>query len=336
VAFGVNLALAGLGAALTYRVARDAGLNDFAQRIALLGYAVWLPGIWNCTLLARENLSTPLLLLVVWLGLRISRAMQPATGLSALSGAALGAAVLAGTSALPLVLAPVVALAWQFTHSHRVQTLRRLGLHATALALGTALVLAPWALATRAMLGTPLITTNTGFNLYIGNNPAATGRFVSIADTPMGPHWRQTRAQLGEVATSDLLATQALDWIGANPHQALALTVRKLGLFWWPNVPDSNDFALSPTVTILRLGEVVQYMLFITLGFGALATGPLPRRARMVLGAALLGTWALHGTAYIIERYRDPVMPIMIVLGAAALAHIITTTLARKEKALAA
>lgn len=34
----------------------------------------------------------------------------------------------------------------------------------------------------------------------------------------------------------------------------------------------------------------------------------------MILGAMLLGYWVIHAAAYVIPRYRDPVMPLLIVL----------------------
>ena len=41
--------------------------------------------------------------------------------------------------------------------------------------VGGAVMLAPWLYATNQMVGRPVLTTNAAFNLYLGNNPAATG-----------------------------------------------------------------------------------------------------------------------------------------------------------------
>ncbi|WDF72220.1 hypothetical protein [Novosphingobium sp. KACC 22771] len=328
VAFGVNLALALVTGGLIVLLAREAGLGDLGRKLALLGYALWLPGIWNCTMLARENLSTPLLVAVVWLALRLLR--SPARlGLAAATGAVWGAAVLAGTSALPLIAAPLLALVLG-------GSVRRAVVPALVMGMGAALVLAPWAMATQAMLGRPTLSTNTGFNLYIGNNPAATGRFVSIAATPIGPQWHAMRDTLGEAGASAALGAMARDWMAHHPAEVARLAAVKLAAFWAPNLPDSNDFALSPAVTYVRLFEVVQYLLFLTLAGMCLLLPGIGRPRQIVMMGAIAGFWALHGIAYIIDRYRDPVMPLLIVMAAAALAEIVTNRLTRRESPHAA
>lgn len=318
VAFAVNLLLALLSAGLLVLVGRGCRLSPQAQKLALLGYALWLPGVWNCTMLARENLSTPLLLAVVWCALRLLEAPSARRALAA--GAAWGAAVLAGSSALPLVMAPTLAilLAARAPVAARARAL-------AMMAAGAALVLAPWGLATRAMLGAPTLSTNTGFNLYIGNNPAATGRFVSIAATPMGPRWHQLLATRGEVGATQALGEEAQAWIAAHPLEATRLAATKLALFWAPNLPDARDIAASPAMAVVRLGEVTQYLLFVVLGVAALASRRIARPHRAVMLAAIAGFWALHALAYIIDRYRDPVMPLMILLAASALAELLQT-----------
>ena len=51
---------------------------------------------------------------------------------------------------------------------------------------------------------------------------------------------------------------------------------------------------------------------------------------------AIVGIRTLHGVAYIIDRYRDPVMPLLIIMASAALTEIITHRLTRRESAHAA
>lgn len=327
VAFGVNLALAVAGAGLLALVVHEfapAPRREAVQNLALLGYALWLPGVWNCTMLARENLSTPLALLLVWVALRLLRATGRRMGWALGAGLASGAAVLTGTSALPLLAAPVLAVLlsgrWQ-------QALAPL----LAIALGFALVLAPWMMATDAMLGQPTLSTNSGFNLYIGNNPDATGRFVSIASTPVGPEWQALRARMGEMGATSELGRRAIDWITHNPASAFRLAMVKLALFWAPNLPDAEDFALSPAIAMVRVGEVAQYLLFGALALAGLGVSSVARGRRMVMLCAIAGFWLLHGVAYIIERYRDPVMPLLIVLAATAWVDLARSFSAPKE-----
>jgi hypothetical protein len=305
VAFAVNLGLALITGLLIAALARALTRAPLAPVLALAAYAVWLPGVWNGTMLARENLSTPLLLAVLLLALRL----RTRPHLAGLTGAVWACAVLAGSSALPLVAAPLLAL--------------RASRATLALIAGAALVFAPWGLATRAMLGTPTLSTNSGFNLYIGNNPAANGRFVSIAATPAGPEWQTLRATRGEMGATAELGRRAVDWALANPVRVAQLGVTKLALFWTPNLPDAQDFAASRLVSMIRLGEVAQYLLILALaGFGLASIAPAPRT---ILLAGAGGFWLLHAAAYIIERYRDPVMPLLIVLAATGLARFLQT-----------
>ena len=329
VAFGVNLALAVASAgllALVVRAFAPPPRREAVQNLALLGYALWLPGVWNCTMLARENLSTPLILLLVWIALRLLRAGGAHSGWALGAGLASGAAVLTGTSALPLVGAPVLAILlaarWR---------LQQAAAPLLALTLGGALALAPWLIATDTMMGRPMLSTNTGFNLYLGNNPDATGRFVSIASTPAGPEWQAMRARMGEAGATGELGQRAINWIAHNPASAFRLAMIKLALFWAPNVPDAEDFALSPAIAMVRVGEVAQYLLFGALAVLGLGVASVAADRRLVMLTAITGFWLLHGVAYIIERYRDPVMPLLIVLAASAWVDLARSLSVRKE-----
>lgn len=338
VGFAVNLGLAVLGGWLVAAVAHEFSPGATRQKVknlALLGYAFWLPGVWNCTMLARENLSSPLLLAVVWCALRLLR-RPPSAKIAGLAGLAWGMALLAGTSALPLVLAPLVAIG--LAANGRPMAVARPLL---AMAAAAALVVSPWLMATKTMLGAPTLSTNSGFNLYIGNNPAATGRFVSIADTPAGPQWHALRATKGEQGATAELGRRAIGWMREHPAAVAQLALVKLTLFWAPNLPDGQDFAMSPAVTIVRIFEVAQYLLFFGLGLACLISAKSPRTPssahspalarRLVMLVAVAGFWGLHAAAYIIERYRDPVMPLLIILAASALVEILRNPAYPKE-----
>lgn len=306
----VNLILAGATAWLVHGVARAIGLAAVWRLLAVAAYGVWLPGIWNSAHLARENLSTPLLLAVVWLAIAMldGRRMW-SKGLAC--GIAYGAAILAGGSALPLIAAPLVAaaLAWFRYRASLAKT-------AAALMIGAALCLAPWIYTTQQLVGQPTLNTNGGFNLYLGNNPAANGRFVSIADTPVGPSWEQMRVDLGEVGASKALGQMAREYAMAHPVETLGLTAKRLALFWAPNWPSAQDVTGSKAMLAIRSAEVLQYLLLIVLAFIGASSRRVRFEVALVVALAILGFWAIHGVTYNIPRYRDPVMPLLIVFAA--------------------
>lgn len=312
-ALAANLILTLLTIILLFILSRALALPAWARLLVIALYAMWLPGIWNAASIARENLSTPLLLAILLASLAILRG---ARGAVLAAGMLCGAAILAGGSALLLGLAPLTAIVLTTRRSRE-----RLVRSGAVLAGGLVLLLAPWLLAMQAMTGNATLSTSSGFNFYLGHNPAADGRFVSIADTPAGPRWEGMRAVLGEAGASAALAAEARGFIADNPGRAVALAATKLLRFWAPNLPDAEDFAASQMIALVRLGEVAQYLLLLGLGGFALMSGRIARDQRRIVIALIAGFWLIHAAAYIIPRYRDPVMPVFMLLAGAAVAR---------------
>jgi len=325
-ALAVNLLLAALSTWLVAGLAARLTPRAGAPLLAALGFATWLPGIWNATLVAKENLSTALVLGLALCSLAIARGRRPAAA-ALCAGLLWGAGLLTGGSSLLLCAGTAVALLllWR-----RWRLSRALGA-GSAFLLGALIMLAPWLHATDRMIGRPVLTTNAAFNLYLGHNPAATGRFVSIAETPLGPGWEARRLRLGEAALADRLQAEAEAWISAHPGRSTGLALRTLLYFWEPNLPDADDFAASRAIALIRLVEVAQYCAFLLLGGWGLLSARLGRPERAILAAMILGFWLVHAAAYVIPRYRDPVMPLLIVSGAAAMAARWTARAPRRQ-----
>lgn len=315
-ALAVNLLLAALS---LWLVCRFAGLLAGRREAGLLAaavFALWFPGVWNATMLAKENLSTPLFLALALCALHIARGQRPmSTALAA--GALWGAALVTGGSALPLCLGVGASLILLWRREGRFTPALRAGLVFT---LGALAVLTPWLTATQAMIGRPVLTTNAPFNLYLGNNPAATGKFVSIAETPLGKDWEATRLRLGEAANADRLQGEALRWIAANPSGASELALRKLVYFWAPNLPDAADFAVSRAIASIRVLEVLQYLAILVVGLLAFRSTRIARGDKWIVAAMIAGFWLIHALAYIIVRYRDPAIPLLIAMASVPVA----------------
>lgn len=311
-AIAVNLLLSAVSIGLIYRLTIALSGHRGAGLIAAAIYALWFPGVWNATMLAKENLSTPLLLGIALCAIAIARGDRPA-GIALIAGLLWGTALVTGGSALLVCFGVVAALLMLWRAQHRFAPAFSAGL---CFAIGAALVLAPWLYATNQMVGRPVLTTNAAFNLYLGHNPAATGKFVSIADTPLAKDWEATRLRLGEVANADRLQAEALDWIEANPGRTVELAALKLAYFWQPNLPDANDFAASKTLASIRLFEVAQYMLILLVGLLAFRSRRIASDGKWIFAAMIAGFWLTHAAAYIIVRYRDPAIPLFIIMAA--------------------
>ncbi len=316
VGLAVNMLLTAITAWLVTRLALALSDDREAGLLAAAAYAVWLPGIWNAAMLAKENLSTPLLLGIALCAIGIARDERP-TVAALVAGLLWGAALVTGGSALLLCAGVAVALLLLWRLRGRFSPALTGGLCFMASA---ALTLTPWLHATDRMVGRPVLTTNAAFNLYLGNNPAATGRFVSIADTPLGKDWNATRQRLGEVANADRLQAAARHWIAGNPGRAAELAMLKLAYFWQPNIPDAADFAASKAVASIRLIEVAQYAAILLLGLLAFRSPRIAPDGKRIVAAMIAGFWLIHAAAYIIVRYRDPAIPLLIVLAAVPVA----------------
>jgi hypothetical protein len=122
---------------------------------------------------------------------------------------------------------------------------------------------------------------------------------------------------------AEILGQQAREWIAANPATAAGLAVKKLGLFWVPNMPDAAELSADKITSIARIIDVAQHMLIMALGLWGLWTLRKRHDARLI-GIAIGGFWVVHALTYIIVRYRDPVMPLLIALAAVVVAQWMT------------
>jgi len=305
----INLLLAGCTALLVDRLALRLGAGAVVRLLAVAAYTVWPPSWLSCASLAKENLTTPLFLGFVLMLVALTRNKHILRSAAA-AGLAFGAGLIAGASTLFAGAAVLPAL-WRISNPSAA---------ALAFGLATTLVLAPWLTHTARHVGTPVLTTNGGFNLYLGNNPAATGTFVSISDTPAGPRWETMRTTLGEAGSASALGREATDYAYSHPMRTAALATFKLASFWAPNIPDTQDRVTGPMAAV-RWADVVQHLLILGLalvGGWSLRHDPvLP-----VVVTAIGGLWIVHAATYVMVRYREPAMPIMIVLAAIGLASL--------------
>ena len=159
-----------------------------------------------------------------------------------------------------------------------------------------------------------MINTNGGFNLYLGNNPNADGLFVSIAATPMGSAWKAMRAK-GELYASTQLKFKAIEWISAHPAAFAQLAVKKAGLLWLPPIHQGQGTP-SKMETISRVVWLLQYIALCALALYVLATIKRQNRVVVAIGAGLILYTGVHMLFYVIFRYREPIMPLVIVLAA--------------------
>ena len=309
----VNMCLGGVAIILCYLVAKEAGAGRLGRRIAALAWALYLPnGIYGMYL-AKENLMMPLMLGVMWCALRLAR--RPSNTVAIGCGALLGLLALTGNAALSLLA--VVALALLLSPDSMAQRLSM-----AMLALSVALVMSgPWLLRNMQVIGAPVLNTNGGFNLYLGNNPAATGMFVSISETPRGPTWDALR-KTGEVQASETLKQEAISWVQAHPAAFLTLAVKKAAYFWAPPFHEGKGDQ-SSAEKLVRLLWAIQFLLLLAAAIATLLIPRLRNRQVALLWLALACYTGVHMVFYVILRYREPIMPVLAVMAGLVLESLV-------------
>ena len=240
-----------------------------------------------------------------------------------------------------LLLVPALVLA-----ARGVTTARRaIAIRAAGTVAAFAIVIAPaiaWNVSTTGEF-IPF-TYNLGYNLYIGNGPAATGGYVRIgavhhvgavstaAEMDGRDFLQQTRGLRLTPAQSSRYWTRAsLEQVRRHPATALALIVQKLRMLW-----NRRETPQIENIDLHRryagpLGLPIAGT-FAVLGILGLA-GALLAGTRGALGLALrldlvmitLGTLPF----FVTDRYRHHLVPALAVLSAVALESIVARAQAR-------
>lgn len=303
-----NAALGGLSAVLVFLLAKRVLASRGWALFAGLMFATNVESIVYCEYLAKENLTVPLILIALLLAIRASTDERAYPWLLG-SGVFAGTATLVGTSSLYLL--PVITLlAWLRNSSPK----RWLG--AAVVVIGFALSIAPMMFRNHMLFGEPILSTSDGFNLYLGNNPNATGRFVSISDTAMAERWHEARRE-GEVVANREMRKAALQHIFAHPFGTFGLTLKKVVLLWTPPIHNLDSEGVPTAEYVMRVLWFNQYC-FLALGSLHCLIAAMIERDRSIpllsLWLTILGFTGIHAVVYVILRYRIPMTPLLIVL----------------------
>jgi 4-amino-4-deoxy-L-arabinose transferase-like glycosyltransferase len=177
----------------------------------------------------------------------------------------------------------------------------------TSMLLLTILILLPWAIRNRQVLGQWIWTsTNAGITRYDGFNPDATGASDQSFVAAM-PHLRS----MSETERNDYLAREANDFIRRQPMDSIKLAWAKVLRTWSPR-PLSSEFSRTLYV-VVALAYAVPFFACFVLGW---VTSPMPVTAKLFLAApaAYLTLAAVLSVGSL--RYRIPAEVPMAVVAA--------------------
>lgn len=292
---------------LSYLIVKRAW-SEREARWTLLFMAVFPSQLFFTSVLASEMLFTPLLLAAILLFMKGSsdnRWWLPVLA----GGIVLGLATLT-RSVAELYLVPI-AIYWLMETRSLKQTAVRSGL---AL-IGFVVVITPWIIRNHHAVGHAGISTNTGINLFIGNQPSS-GMGYNHHAALQFDLWDPTQEAYIDSAAS----AQAWEYIRENPASFLVRGVTKSMFFYAVDV-DALDFRLfraveksQPDGYVLLAYVTESYYLAILLicllGIRTVVRSPAKYPPGMVLLLLTILYWTgIHFVFFGIGRFHFPIIP---------------------------
>jgi Flp pilus assembly protein TadD len=281
-------------------------------------------------------LESLLLWLVIRAGGRVPRA-RSLVGLGVLVGL-----LAEGRATSALLLVPLAWLAAGLQGGRWRARARAVG----AVLAGFVLVVTPVAVRNRVVSGEWIpFTYNLGYNLYMGNNPEATGGSVPIAGTsqasPVDPsradggqeldgreYLRMTTGRaLSPKASSAYWAGRAAEFAREHPARVAGLTLRRLGMVWnrreYPQIENVDEYrAVVGPVGLPFVGSFAFLgpLALAGLGFAWARSG---RTGRFLGGYAAVVTLGII-PFFVTDRYRHHLVPALLLLAAIGIQTIVT------------
>jgi 4-amino-4-deoxy-L-arabinose transferase-like glycosyltransferase len=214
----VNLTAAAASIVLVYAIGRHIA-DERTGIVAAAIVALWPNLILHTTVTLSETVFIAIMLLAVWLAVKVPPHGQQWARLCAV-GAAVGVATLVRPVALPLIVA--FAVGWLVAGLGWRQTLARGGV----VALACAAVIAPWVVRNAVVMGSPVLSTNSGDNLCMSRQPGATGAFQLTQycnAEQVGLHRPES-----EIAKNDDGQEKALTFVREHPAREVRLWFSRL------------------------------------------------------------------------------------------------------------
>jgi 4-amino-4-deoxy-L-arabinose transferase-like glycosyltransferase len=329
-----NIVLWTVTAALAYVLGLRLG-GRLTAVVAGLVVALFPEFIFYANLTASENLFVPLSLgALVAFSPAEKLAAPPSWKRAMIAGLLLGCAVLVrSTAVLVPALMALTLVVWFRSRAALIS--------ATVLLLSFAIALSPWLVRNATLMGAPVLSTNGGPSLWVGNNSYATGRIRLKGPYPK----MDLSTPAKEVAANSLYTRLALTFIVTHPVEFVALIPGKLeGLFGenpqslgWSTEYDNRGIgggvgtrdltrqerqAIRIARVRLRAGKPIWMQVLWVVGLIGIAFGAAQRKSVGVWLAVLVGYWLLfHVTLGNGQpRYLVSVAPAVAIGAAFALA----------------
>lgn len=184
------------------------------------------------------------------------------------------------------------------------------------------LTISPWTLRNYFLFHSFIpISTNGGFNFYLGNNPQATGEYNSESNAEIKWPYPLSNESPEELLPLEVEATKlgykkGLNFILQNPDQFSLLALKKFVLLWRPPTYKLN-FRENFNETIFRILWLVNYLVLLIFAFpGIWISIKKFGREWILFHLILFSVTGLHMLMYSATRYRLPWIPLLMIFAA--------------------
>jgi 4-amino-4-deoxy-L-arabinose transferase-like glycosyltransferase len=325
----LNIALSTAIVGLTMWLGRTF-FDDATAVVAGVLMAVWPSEVMYVTILASELPFTFLILLgfAAWFSDRIS---APVRGI--LSGLAFGAACYVRPIALlmPMILLLSAVPQWRIMGQQVVVSVFAMAV--------IAVTIAPWSTRNHAVFGEfVLLSTNGGPNLWMGNNPDATGYYMPLPSSVDSLSEPERDRKLGDLA-KQYIAAEPVAFMLRSIKKAILLHGSETIAVHWNEKGITSRLGAGALFPLKLLNQLF-WLGALTL---ALVGWLFLLGTRGVLGGLfhpIILSWAYFTGVYAItviqDRYHFPSHPFVAVLAATAIAAFASRARATRHQKFAA
>ena len=325
----LSQSLVGVGTVLCAAMLAREIFGNKAAIIAAILTAIYPYYVVHDTALQETSLFTLLTTLAVFLLLRLRRSGSVMTALGA--GLALGAAVLTRANLSPFALFAPMWLV--FAGDSSAAPLRWRLRSAVICASVTALTVSPWLIRSYELTGTVTLSTQTGFFLWVGNNPYTFSHYpeesidrsqaTALASLSPQDKMELNARDSNEAKIDQWFREKGFDYIRQNPWQTLGNSVRKVAnAFGWLPSP-RRDFWPN-------LIQSLSYGPIMILGLWGMWTCRSRWREHSIIYAQFVSFAAVTAVFFGHTSYRSYLDVYWIVFAAGALAEFYSAQVGRK------
>ena len=144
---------------------------------------------------------------------------------------------------------------------------------------------------------------------------------MSIADTPIGPKWYEIRKSKGEIDATNHLKLLAINHMIENPVSTVRLSLQKVLHFWMPPFHNGEGHPSILEKTVRKVW-LITYLMLLLLALFSFKFAKKMNRELLIVITMLAAYCLIHAVAYIIFRYRIPIMPMLVITSVFTLREI--------------